>query len=542
VIDRARKRPVVAAGWQSCERAGRCQAMPRQTPSSATPGTPDIADPGSADIFIDPLGLNTEIHPESFRERAVKGTLHTGLAQIIRIPLTFAMQIILGRILLPEQFGIVAMATPVIVLIEIFTNLGLAQAVVQREKITQADLNAIYWISLAGASLMLLLVVLFSPLIAQMYGQPKVRAIVVILALQMPIAAIAGHASALMARRMQFGAIAIVDVTGTVTTFVAAITSALLGAGSWSIVIGTMAGTLTRAILDRHLSGFRPGRPTWTPATSEMLGFGGKLISTSLLNYVSNYSNTVVIGVLMGARTLGLFDRSFALVLRPIASVTLPVTRVAVPLLSRVRSDSERYGNAFAAMLQGMVLIAMPGLITASLLARDVVLMLVGPNWFEMVPMFSAISIAAIFQALSGASSWLFESQNRAGEQISVAWWSGVLIVVSLLCGLRFGAVGVAISYAIFAPFFHGLYLWVATRRGPVTRAMAARAIYPLLIAAIGAATGAFLVDRFVPGLYVRVVMGGVAAYALAGAVLLTFPEGRKIINSLFSFRWITRP
>jgi PST family polysaccharide transporter len=375
-----------------------------------------------------------------------------------------------------------------------------------------------------------------------MYGQPKVRAIVVILALQMPIAAIAGHASALMARRMQFGAIAIVDVTGTVTTFVAAITSALLGAGSWSIVIGTMAGTLTRAILDRHLSGFRPGRPTWTPATSEMLGFGGKLISTSLLNYVSNYSNTVVIGVLMGARTLGLFDRSFALVLRPIASVTLPVTRVAVPLLSRVRSDSERYGNAFAAMLQGMVLIAMPGLITASLLARDVVLMLVGPNWFEMVPMFSAISIAAIFQALSGASSWLFESQNRAGEQISVAWWSGVLIVVSLLCGLRFGAVGVAISYAIFAPFFHGLYLWVATRRGPVTRAMAARAIYPLLIAAIGAATGAFLVDRFVPGLYVRVVMGGVAAYALAGAVLLTFPEGRKIINSLFSFRWITRP
>ncbi|MCK9826214.1 oligosaccharide flippase family protein, partial [Nocardioides cavernae] len=132
------------------------------------------------------------------------------------------------------------------------------------------------------------------------------------------------------------------------------------------IVIGTMAGTLTRAILDRHLSGFFPGRPTLTPATREMFGFGGKIISTRLLNYVSNYSNTVVIGVLMGARTLGLFDRSFALVLRPIASVTLPVTRVAVPLLSRVRNDSERYGNAFAALLQGMVLIAMPGLITAS--------------------------------------------------------------------------------------------------------------------------------------------------------------------------------
>ena len=498
-----------------------------QTPASDAPDT----------IAAAPSGLESHIDPEEFRKRAVMGTFYTGVAQAIRIPLTFVLQIILGRILLPEQFGIVAMATPVIVLIEIFTNLGLAQAVVQREEITQADLTAIYWVSLAGATIMLLLVVLFSPLIAAMYDQPAVRDIVIVLALQMPIAAIAGHASALMARHMRFAAIAVVDVSGTVVTFVASIAAALLEAGSWSIVIGTVAGTVTRAILDRQLSGFRPGRPAWSPAAGEMLAFGGKLQSVSLLNYVSNYSNTVVIGVLMGARTLGLFDRSFALVLRPIASVTLPVTRVAVPLLARVRDDHARYAAAFAALLQGMVLIAMPGLITASLLARDVIMLLVGENWLAMVPMFSAISIAAIFQAFSGASSWLFESQNRAGEQIGVAWWSGVLMIVSLICGLPFGAVGVAISYALFAPLFHGIYLWRATRAGPVTRAVAARTIYPLLIAAIGAAAGALLVDLFVVGLYLRVLLGGIAAYALTAGVLMTFAEGRRIIHSVLALR-----
>jgi PST family polysaccharide transporter len=498
-----------------------------QTPSPAISDT----------IVADPLGLVIDPDPESFRKRAVVGTIYTGIAQALRIPLTFAMQIILGRILLPEQFGIVAMATPVIVLIEIFTNLGLAQAVVQREKITQSDLTAIYWVSLAGATLMLLVVVVLSPLIAVMYGQPSVREIVIVLALQMPIAAIAGHASALMARQMRFGVIAIVDVTGTIVIFVVAIGSAVWGAGSWSIVIGTVAGTLTRAILDRQLSGFRPGRPTWSPAAGEMLAFGGKLQAVSLLNYVSNYSNIVVIGVLMGARTLGLFDRSFALVLRPIASVTLPITRVAVPLLSRVRSDPARYGAAFSTLLQGVVLIAMPGLITASVLARDIVLMLVGSNWIAMVPMFSAIAIAAIFQAFSGASSWLFESQNRAGEQIAVAWWSGVLMVVSLVCGLPFGAVGVAISYAIFSPLFHGIYLWVATRTGPVTRAMAARMIYPLLIAAAGASLGTLFVDRFVEGRYIRVVAGGLAAYASALCVLMTFPAGRRIVYSIVALR-----
>lgn len=512
----------------------RCITRAYMIPQTPSPEIPDT-------IVADPLGLVVDIDPDSFRKRAVMGTLYTGLAQAIRIPLTFAMQIILGRILLPEQFGIVAMATPVIVLIEIFTNLGLAQAVVQREKITRADLTSIYWVSLAGASLMLMLVVLLSPLIAAVYGQPSVRGIVIVLALQMPIAAIAGHASALMARQMRFAAIAIVDVSGTAVTFATAIASALWGAGSWSIVIGTVAGTLTRAILDRQLSGFRPGRPTWSPAAGDMLAFGGRLQLVSLLNYVSNYSNTVVIGVLMGARTLGLFDRSFALVLRPIASVTLPVTRVAVPLLARVRDDHNRYAAAFSALLQGVVLIAMPGLITASMLARDVVMMLVGANWIAMVPMFSAISIAAIFQAFSGASSWLFESQNRAGEQITVAWWSGVLMILSLICGLPFGAVGVAISYAIFAPLFHGLYLWVATRTGPVTRAIAGRAIYPLMIAAAGAVAGAFLIGHFVSGLYARVILGGISAYAMAGFALMAFPEGRRIMGSIANLHRFAR-
>ncbi len=505
--------------------------MPSQTPP------PDIPDT----IVADPLGLVVDVDPANFRRRAVLGTMYTGVAQAIRIPLTFALQVILGRILLPQDFGIVAMATPIIVLIEIFTNLGLAQAVVQREKITQADLTSVYWVSLAGASLMLLLVVLCSPLIAAMYGQPEVRAIVIVLALQMPIAAIAGHASALMARRMRFGAIALVDVVGTLVVFAVSIASALNGAGYWSIVLGTVAGTLTRAIMDRQLSGFRPNRPTWSPAAPEMLAFGGKLLSASLLNYVSNYANTVVIGIMMGARTLGLFDRSFALVLRPIASVTLPVTRVAVPLLSRLRDDTDRYRAAFTALLQGTVLIAMPGLITASLLAHDVVLMLLGNNWLSMTPMFSAISIAAIFQAFSGASSWLFESQNRAGEQISVAWRSGVLMIVSLLCGLPFGAVGVAISYAIFAPVFHGVYLWVASRTGPVTRQIVGRAIYPLFLAAIGAVAGALVADRFVPGLYVRVVVGAILAYTLSGCMLMTFPEGRRIVASIARLRNLAR-
>ncbi|WP_380787428.1 lipopolysaccharide biosynthesis protein [Sphingomonas sp. R86521] len=497
--------------------------MLSQTPHANVPDT----------IVADPLGLAADVDPTNFRRRAVMGTMYTGAAQAIRIPLTFALQIILGRILLPQEFGVVAMATPIIVLIEIFTNLGLAQAVVQREKITQADLTSIYWVSLGGASLMLLTVVLSSPLIARMYGQPEVRDIVIVLALQMPIAAIAGHASALMARRMRFGAIALVDVVGTLVVFAVSILAALKGAGYWSIVLGTVAGTLTRAVMDRQLCGFRPGRPTWSPAAPEMMAFGGKLLSASLLNYVSNYANTVVIGVLMGARTLGLFDRSFALVLRPIASVTLPVTRIAVPLLSRLRGDADRYAAAFSALLQGTVLIAMPGLITASVLAHDVVFMLLGKNWLPMTPMFSAISIAAIFQAFSGASSWLFESQNRAGEQISVAWRSGLLMIGSLLCGLPFGAVGIAISYAIFAPLFHGVYLWAASRNGPVTHEIVGRAIYPLFIAAIGAVAGALIVDRFVFGLYVRVVLGAIVAYTLSGCMLMTFSEGRRIVASI---------
>lgn len=466
------------------------------------------------------------------KRRTLSGSIYTGLSQAVRIVLNLGTQILLTRLLLPEQFGLVAMVLPVVAFIELFGNLGLANAVIQRDRLSHADFNALYWLGLLASAVLAATMMLASPLIAAMYGEPRVAPIAVVLALLLPLSAVAGHAAALMARQMRFAALAVVDVLAAVGMLIAVAVAAWLNAGYWAVVAGQIASTGTRAAFDLLLSGWRPSRPGWTANASSMLRFGGQISLFNVINYLSGYIDNILVGIFMGPGPLGLFDRSFALVLRPLASITSPISKVAVPLLSRAHGDDARYRNAFVTLALSLLLLATPGLVAASVLSRDVVLFLMGAHWIGVVPMFSAISVAAMFVPISGSSYWIFASQDRAGEQVRVALISSGAIIGSMLVALPWGATGISIAYAVVAPFVHGIYAWQAGRTGPVRRRDFVRMSLPVIA---GALCGWLLVALFatlsVREHWLRLAGGLVAAYLGMAIGILPFGEGRRMLR-----------
>ena len=218
------------------------------------------------------------------RKRTIRGSLVTGLGQIARVVISFVSQIVLGHLLLPSQFGLVAMVGPITALLELLKDLGLSQAIISRENITRESVNSLYWIGLSASAAAALALAALSPLVALLYRQPAVAPVMVALAFQMPIAALAGHASALMARKMRFAAIAVIDVGGALITLLAAAVSAVAGLGYWSLVVGTTAGALFRAAFDLLFSGWRPGPPGWSRGAASMLKFGGQMTGFSIIS------------------------------------------------------------------------------------------------------------------------------------------------------------------------------------------------------------------------------------------------------------------
>ena len=472
----------------------------------------------------------------TLRARTISGSFYIGAGQVLRILISLASQIILGRLLLPADFGLVAMTAPVISFLELFKDLGLSQAVVTREEFTTRDLNALYWLGIALSVACALVLAAVSPIVAGLYREPQVCPIMIALAAQMPLASLGGHASALMARRMKYAAIAVVEVVAAGVTLITAVLSVWLGARYWGLVIGVACGAITRAVLDLWLSGWRPGPPAWTENTRGLIGFGGQLTMSSFLGYCTYYFDNIAVGALFGPATLGLFDRSFSLVLRPLSSVTAPISRVAIPLLARSRADAESYRSSYSALLKGLVGLGTPGLIVLSLSSRDVISFLLGANWLGMTTMFSAICVAAIFTPLSGSSAWLFVSQERPGEQVKIGLISSLMIIVGMVAGLPFGANGVAIAYALIAPFVHGCYSWAAARKGPVSRLDIVRTLAPTFATSLLIVMATLVLQRALSGQQVLVRLGvtGFVAYLIEGTVFVASPSGRRQILAVY--------
>ena len=479
-----------------------------------------------------------EIDMATLKRSSTRGAVMTLGSQGAKFAISFGSQLALARLLTPAEFGLVAMAAPVMLFVGIFTDLGLSQATIQRAQINQRELTSLFWVNVAASLVLATVLILASPLVGWVYGEPKVGPIVAVFAGMLVFGGLTAQSSAILTRRMQFKTMATIDIVVAVAAASAGIVSALLGAGYWALVIQQGVNSLTTLIMVWSLSEWRPSRPQFDPAIKSMLRFGSHLTGFSIISYISSYLDNLLVGLLKGPVALGLFDRAFKLVVQPLWQVEAPVSRVTIPMLSRLSGNDSAYREAYTRMLQLLLLVTTPGLACVSVLSQITVLGLLGPQWLGTAPILTWLSIAAMFAPFTGSAFWMFVSQDRTKDQLNTSFFSTGLIILSLLLGIHWGPVGIAAAYALFAPLVHGVYVWVATRTGPVKRRDVARASYPIVLAVMAAMLvliGARPYLTFAP--LPALIAGALISYSTVIPVLLAFPDGNRMLRSMWELR-----
>jgi PST family polysaccharide transporter len=322
--------------------------------------------------------------------------------------------------------------------------------------------------------------------------------------------------------------------------FVVGLGAAAMGFGTWSLVMMQAANSLTILILVWALSDWRPSLPARDRGVMALLRFGGHLTGFNILGYVENNLGTVLIGRFSGAPALGLYDRAFKLVIVPWWQISLPVARVSISLLCRLHGADAQYARAFRQMLQGLMLVAAPGLIWAAMEAHTVVPLVLGSAWTNAAPIVAWLSVGTIFVPLGSSAYWLFVSQDRVAAQLRYGVISGVLLVASILIGVHWGPIGVARAYAGFGLFIQGVQLWGATRAGPVSGRAVLLALYPIVLALCASALvlGWLGLAAGPAGLAVALA----AAYLASAAMLMVFPAGRGIVSDVWALRSVLKP
>lgn len=481
----------------------------------------------------------TELNPrfsEEGHSRNVRNGAFAAIAtQIVRVATQAGSVIVLSRLLTPVDFGIYAMAAPVLAFAVLFQDLGLGHATVQKDVLSQGELSSLFWVNLTvGASLALALVGL-SPLVGVFYNEPKLAALTSGMSLTLLLSGADVQHLSLLTRKMRFWTLAALESAAALSGFFASIAFALVYHNYWAILAGSLVSGVVLASGAWLTSGWWPSRPGSFRQAREMLSFGLGVTGFNFAEFVSRNIDSVLIGKAWGAASLGAYNRAYRLLLFPLQQVTNPMIRVMLPTLSSLLKEPDRYRQSFRRAVFPAFLVVLPGVAFMISTAGILVKTLLGGQWADVTPIFIGLSVAGLLQTTNSPANWLFLSQGRTREYMRWGLFVAATSIAAFLCGLPFGPIGVATAYSISECLRTPILWWLVGRNGPVGHRDVIKVIGPHLTGALVSIAGASLLHHW---LIARAVgdLPNLAAcfclsYALSLAAVSLFPAGRSEIK-----------
>jgi polysaccharide transporter, PST family len=476
--------------------------------------------------------MTTAIQPNA-RAHVTRSALVTGVAQAYRVGVSFLSGIILARLLLPQDFGLVAMVTTCLAFVGLIQDLGLNQAVIQRERISHAQLSALYWISLVFSVVVALAFAASAPLIAWFFGDSRLIRLTLAFAFLIVLGGAQSLPFAVLNRELRFKALAAVDILGSTVSTTVGVAVAWMTSSYWALFAASLASALTSLVSVWIVCSFRPGKPSFEGGFRDIMKFGSGVSGFNIVNYFARNADNVLIGKFYGSEQLGYYDRAYRLLLFPISQILGPLGRVVLPLLARLQTDPERYRKAYIEAVSLLMMATQPGLVFSIVFAEDVFSTLFGPQWAAAVPIFQCLGVAGLSQVMTSTLGWLFLSQGRGGDFFRIGLFGALTTVASFVIGLPWGPLGVAIAYTInnYVVLVPASF-WSSGRRGPVSTQNLVTAAIPHVIAVGVSAITMASIWRVVhlPSLLDCTALATLS-YLVYGLVLLLFPGKREILS-----------
>jgi PST family polysaccharide transporter len=472
------------------------------------------------------------IEPHGTRAHATRGAVLIGLTQAYRIALSFVSTVVLARLLTPLDFGVIAMVSSCVAFVKLIQDLSLNQATIQRERISPAQISALFWLSTAFSLLLALLLAACAPAVAWFFGEPRLTKLTIAFAALVFIGGGQSQHFALLNRELKFKTLAAIDVLGATTSVLVGIAVAWLTASYWALFFSNLATSLVGLVCVWIVCSFRPGRPSFEGDFKDIMQFGSGVSGFNIVNYFARNADNLLIGWSYGGEQLGLYERAYRLLLFPL-SLMLPLGRVMLPLLARLQSDPERYRKAYTECISLLMMVTQPGILFVVVFAEDVFLILLGPHWVPAAQIFRWLGLAGIHQVMTTTVGWLFMSQGRGGDFFKMGLFGAIVSVASFVVGLPWGPVGVAAAYTIanytvLLPAFW----WSSGRRGPVRgRDLVLTALpHAVASAASGLVLGGISFVLQAPSPIICLGLT-VLSYAVYGLGIFAFPAKRLILR-----------
>lgn len=475
----------------------------------------------------------------SLGESATRGAVVTLVGQFTRMGVQLVGIVVLARLLAPADYGLTAMVAVIVGFGELFRDFGLSSAAIQAKNLTRGQQTNLFWTNTGIGLALTIIVCSLSGVVAWGFGDHRLQSLTLLMSLTFLLNGLSTQYRADLARNLQFFRLSMSEIAGQVVGLAVGVVMAVLGAGYWSLAGQQITQGLATFVFLVSTTRWFPGWVKRGESIREFLGYGSSLLGAQLLQYLVRNIDTVVVGARFGPASLGVYNRSFQLVMLPLLQIQAPSTRVALPILSRLQDKRDRFAEFLN--LGQIALLSVVGLLFSFLFAQapSVITVVLGDKWQAAVPIFQIMLFTGFFQAAAYAGYWVFLAKGltRANFWFSLATRPAMAALIVL--GSLWGPIGVAVALAVGTALSWPVsLLWLTRVSDAPTRAMFSNGLRTLVVfsaasAASWLATFALPTDAHL----LRLAVGLVALLAWLGLTALVWRRFRLDVVSIVGIR-----
>lgn len=401
---------------------------------------------------------------ESLKQRAAKGLFWGGMNNVVQQIVGLVFGVILSRLLMPADYGMVAMIAVFQLVGNALQDSGFRTALVNEKAPADEDFNAVFWFNISAATLLYALLFVCSPLIARFYGVGQLTWLCRYAFLALVINSFATSQVAWLHRNLRMKQMAKAGMTAVVVSCLTGAAMAFAGCSYWSLVTQNIVYVSVSGAMMWHYSEWRPScRNITMRPVLRMMRFAMGVLATNIATHINSNVLNVLLGRLCGTVSAGLYNQAWQWNTKGQNIVQNMLSLVAQPVLVDMRDERERRLNALRKMVRFTVFLSFPLMLGLGLVAREFIVLLLTDKWLPSAAYIQIMCVGGAVAPLSALLSGMVLSDGRSGLYFCGTSLLGVTLLLATITFHPLGLMAMVQAYTITVCLW--LFVWFAMVR-----------------------------------------------------------------------------
>lgn len=391
--------------------------------------------------------------PSELKQKATKGFFWGAIGKFSNEGVSFLFTIILARLLMPSDYGIIAMVGIFFAIARTFVNCGFGAALIRKKDRTDADLNTCFYFNIAVAGISYILLFLASPFIADFFNQPILSPLMKVMGITLIIGSFGIVQNTQFAYNINFKTTAKISLTSNVIGGLCAIVLAYKGYGVWALVLKEMIASIVGTSLLWLASSWRPKWMFSKDSFKYLFGFGSKLLASYLIGTVYENIYPLVIGKFYTPAQLGNYTRGLQWAQLPATNITGIIQSVTFPVMSEIQDDEKRLEINYRRLLRTAAFIVFPVMIGLAAVASPLIRVVLTPKWDGAILYLQIICFGLMWYPIHAINLNLLQVKGRSDLFLRLEIIKRLTGLAILCISVSFGITAMCIGMVVDSLF-----------------------------------------------------------------------------------------